>query len=1151
MGFGSAPNYHPVNRMAVTEAAIRVNRRNTFDNIMMQGQWTVKKLDFNLNDQVTLRCLVSGVGVGFLYASHLDGDANQILAIKRITPGLHNLQFTVPYPVLREFKIGVSSTIPKGYSIDSLSKETKYKIRTNSMMLSQHTPMYETPGLGFAGLGAALLDLNQPATGGTDDAGNKHWNGNWDNYSWNNGFFGKIDTETVVGNERVPRTIGSYHGYYASKHNLMLAKFDANDAFLGWDAVESSVTSRTLPLGVPMCIVTQYFVLPEFHFSYKKGGDGKEHTSKKPKWDYADGMTPSAKHFCFISNGHSQNMRHKYWGGDPRPDFGDGVIKTVQRHWVTDNKYEDDNGNQTGIMIDGNRLNPSDVAFKVEWYDEVSGTWSKPQVNPLSVPTTNEKGFSKVIFRIPRQLSEETDSDILKELDQFGVDYRHETTKQYFPCPSDNSSNPTLLYQLPNRPLGANEVIDQIDADGYTYRSSRRLGMTFYFGYGKHPKAGHAGNDEGAPKDGATPSEMYFTAVDPAKSARFNNPEMLTAFYPVGGFNAGGVIIAIGKGMSKGYFVMSSKSSFNINPTSDDLRALRSATNSDGSDIGTMDSAALMPAGVILSTDLEDDRETSTETEVLAAWKAKFGVPLTKEFFNKYSFKDQIPERPTHYRARDEDSGLDFEAPYQIIYFKIPTSYNGPYINYELVEETVTNAEGVSELVSKLKITKPEGKQFALEAKDSLFLHTRTPYFKTFKTKLDIVDEVEEQRTLMESGLSAEEALAYNELDNPPDESTASTAEMTQEEVKLRELAPPKEPEEEDLPKLPRGAKYVRSGDKWRLSPKHYARESQLKDAGFIERSAAEKKALKVKDKIKKSGLPGFLGGIKNSLSGFTDSRDFYVEDVTDKWGASSMAGYKGLGAVDYRGLGADSYEENVDDIFRDTGDLIKAAVNSTGAMIGLTYNMLDGDIDGVYDKIDYIDDTLSDANSDDDSVITISANLLRNAGIAVGQKAAGEATDALSDGVELIGDITGLGGYSANGLGDFWDKAEDVGEGVGKFVRGTARGLAPDALTDSVDTGITALGDSYARHPILYTGLALAAVPLIIPGIGGAYARNIGTLAMGTIGLVPKAFRAGVDTISSVSSGAIDGVKNIGSSMVETPSKRGTAARRRRYKRR
>ena len=90
MGFGSATTYHPVNRLTVLEAGMKVNRRNTFDNIMMQGQWTVKKLDFNLNDQVKLRCLVTGVGTGFLYASYFHNGANQILAIKRVTPGHTN-----------------------------------------------------------------------------------------------------------------------------------------------------------------------------------------------------------------------------------------------------------------------------------------------------------------------------------------------------------------------------------------------------------------------------------------------------------------------------------------------------------------------------------------------------------------------------------------------------------------------------------------------------------------------------------------------------------------------------------------------------------------------------------------------------------------------------------------------------------------------------------------------------------------------------------------------------------------------------------------------------------------------------------------------------------------------------------------------------
>ena len=83
MGFGSTPTYHPVNRLQVSEVAMRVNRRNSFKNIMSQGQWTVKKLDFDLGDQVTLRTRVTGVGMGYLYASFIKDDKPHILTIKR------------------------------------------------------------------------------------------------------------------------------------------------------------------------------------------------------------------------------------------------------------------------------------------------------------------------------------------------------------------------------------------------------------------------------------------------------------------------------------------------------------------------------------------------------------------------------------------------------------------------------------------------------------------------------------------------------------------------------------------------------------------------------------------------------------------------------------------------------------------------------------------------------------------------------------------------------------------------------------------------------------------------------------------------------------------------------------------------------------
>jgi hypothetical protein len=201
--------------------------------------------------------------------------------------------------------------------------------------------------------------------------------------------------------------------------------------------------------------------------------------------------------------------------------------------------------------------------------------------------------------------------------------------------------------------------------------------------------------------------------------------------------------------------------------------------------------------------------------------------------------------------------------------------------------------------------------------------------------------------------------------------------------------------------------------------------------------------------------------------------------------------------------------------------------------------------MDKAGDKFDYIIDSLTDANPDNHSVITISANIARNASQAAGKGAVEGAADLIND----VADS--LGGYSSNGLGDFADKAAGVGEGVGKFVRGTARGLAPEALTEGVDDGIGALTDKFKERPLLYTGLALAAAPLLIPGIGGAYARNVTTLAGGAIGLVPKGFKALTGGVSAIASGVIDGGKQVGNSIATSPSKRGTAASRRRSRRR
>ena len=1099
-GFGNTPTYHPVNRLAVPEAAMRLNQKSYFHPIMKQGQWVVKKLNFSLNDSVTIRTRVTGVGMGYLYASFDNGEGPTLLTIKKVTPGFHDLNFKVPYPTLKGFRVGISTTSPKGYTIDRLSKEDRYRLSTNSMMVSQSAPMYESPSIGFAGLGA-LLDHTGPAKGGEDSAKNPYWDGNFDNFSWKNGFTGDPAKPFNTSDTNTPRVQGSYHGYYAHRASYALAKFDEQESFLGWDMVEQK--GYGLPAGVPICMVMQFFVLPK---KTKSGGNkagAADREMKDPYWKYAHDYQIPASDFHLVSDVFSDRYKIKSPPStDFRPSKKNGPIFQIGRYPVVSTEYDN-----SGFEVNGDYRNVRDIAAKVEWYNESNGSWSSPTRAPPSIPMTNENGLTKVIFRLPRQLSKVTDKDMLAELTTLGVDYSYEANKHNIPSLNNLKETPSDSFTLIGRPLPDDSKIEFTE-DGINYKAVSKATLKAWFSYGTHPYAGRAGNEKGGPKPGHYPvNTNTLNFSDPEKMARMNNPELLNAFYPVGGFKTGGVIIAIGRGMGmRSHFVMKNTGS----GSTDGYYVNNTNPATDGSRIGNYDGDVLKPAGIILSTDLEDDRIAIGEEAVLAAWKAKFGQPLTTQFFSDYSFKDQDKTKPTHYKVKDVASGLMIQAPYQIIYFKIGPEYSGPYVDYEIVTEEETK-DGETFNVTKLKITQPEGKRFALGKGDSLWLHCRTYYAKYTKQNIDIIEEVEEQRVLKEAGLTDLDTLVYNPLNEAPEENTAAAAEAAQEAQKLVDLAllEPGTPgvtiPESPKPKLPRGAKYVRSEDKWKLNPKYYARKSQLRDAGF-------------------------LGGIKGTLAGFTNSRDFYVEDVTQKWGASNISG---LGDIPF----IDSSEENLEDIWRDVGDVTEAAANITRAGAEATYHVFERNYGEVANKGAYMAAQAT-------RIPYNAAQLNRNAGAFV--------TSSVGEGAaDLVNDVAdSLGGYSSNGLGDGWDKkAADVGEGVGKFVRGTARGIAPEALTEGIDEGISELTGRFTANPLPYTLLVGGALIMVTP-LGGFLARNLITLGGGMIKLMPEVAKAIPESIGGVASGITDSSKILGNTIAGTSS-RGTAARRRRNKRR
>ena len=1091
-GFGNTPTYHPVNRLAVPEAAMRLNQKSYFHPIMKQGQWVVKKLNFSLGDSVTIRTRVTGVGMGYLYASFDNGEGPTLLTIKKVTPGFHDLNFKVPYPTLKGFRVGISTTSPKGYTIDRLSKEDRYRLSTNSMMVSQSAPMYESSSIGFAGLGA-LLDHTGPAKGGEDSANNPYWDGNFDNFSWKNGFTGDPAKPFNTSDTNTPRVQGSYHGYYAHRASYALAKFDEQESFLGWDMVEQK--GYGLPAGVPICMVMQFFVLPKKNKSGGNKAGAADREMKDPYWKYAHDYQIPASDFHLVSDTFSDRVKNKSPPStDFRPSKKNGPIFQIGRYPVVSTEYDN-----SGFEVNGDYRNVRDIAAKVEWYNESNGSWSSPTRAPPSIPMTNENGLTKVIFRLPRQLSKVTDKDMLAELTTLGVDYSYEANKHNIPSLNNLKETPSDSFTLIGRPLPDDSELEFTE-DGINYKAVSKATLKAWFSYGTHPYAGRAGNENGGPKPGHCPvntNSLKFS--DPEKMARMNNPELLNAFYPVGGFKTGGVIIAIGRGMGmRSHFVMKNTGS----GSTDGYYVNNTNPATDGSRIGNYDGDVLKPAGIILSTDLEDDRIAIGEEAVLAAWKAKFGQPLTTQFFSDYSFKDQDKTKPTHYKVKDVASGLMIQAPYQIIYFKIGPEYSGPYVDYEIVTEEETK-DGETFNVTKLKITQPEGKSFALGKGDSLWLHCRTYYAKYTKQKINIIEEVEEQRTLKEVGLTDLDTLVYNPLNEAPEENTAAAAEAAQEAQKLVDLAllEPGTPgvtiPESPKPKLPRGAKYVRSEDKWKLNPKYYARKSQLKDAGF-------------------------LGGIKGTLAGFTNSRDFYVEDVTQKWGASPRA--TGLGGLGY------GYEEFASDLLEDTGAVLSDATNALAYGVGTVF---EADFESRKNKFEK-------ARSSAKGLATSTPTLVTATPINVVRVAD-----------DLVVDMVGLGAISYRGLGESTaDKLERYGENTTSFAKGAAKGIIPDKIQEGFGDSIEAIVDSFNKRPVLYTAMGLAATPLLIPGIGGAYAKNLVTLAGGTIGLVPKGFQALTSSVGGLTSGTIGEIKSIGNSIAGTSS-RGTAARRRRNKRR
>ena len=1154
-GLGSTP-FHPVNSLMVARAELKQEGKKLFSPILSQNQWLVESIPFTAMTMYTIRCNVVGQGTGYLYASFLGEERQEVLAIAKVTAGTHELKFRAPFNGLKNFKIGVGNTVPQAHGIRYLSKELQYRLQTNSLLFNQKAPQYESSGIGFAGLGAALLDINQPIKSGTyeDDNGFKHWDGNLDNYTWSNGYRGPRENRFT---QRDIATIkGSYHGFYAHTMNLHIARFDDDDKFIGWDALEKYQSA--VPAGVPVCATFQFFVLNS------KGDDPGNKLAwkaKEPYWIYAEDYQISASDLHLV---------HSEWGAiakrvaPVKETLANGAEVFYDARWakkgsigigsdpddITRHAYMD--GYESGSFS----KKVSEVASKVEWYNEAYGTWSSPQISPSSIPITNAMGLTKVIFRFPRQLDSSTDRDILSELTELGVNYDYASTKKCYPYYQSTAQGAKLSYAVLGRPnnTGNNLVYEEM---GDTYVVPK-LAMSFdlLFKYGKHPKAGRSTSfdHDGSPKPGHIKATGQAIPVsDSEKFARMNTPEIFSAFYPVGGFTTGGIVAGIGRGFAlNGTYAISDKSS-----TDPFYVPLNADPYPTGEKIGTKDSSRIGMTGLILSSDLDDGRMAVTEEKLQALWKAKFGQLLTKQFFEENTLPNQDPNNKLNYLVRDPETGLNISAPYQIFYFELAPTYEGPYYEYESIESTEkVKVEGVEKeaKTATLKITKNPNKDFSMGENQFIHLCARTPLGYTRSQKFDIVKQVKEQLALIDIGLSPEDALALDVAEYETVDTTATSAEEMKQQTYLDSLTG-------ETAEPPAEANEVQYGNKkvkwpWEMlkkSPKHYNME------------------------------------VISGFNGFTDDRDFYVEDVTQKWGQINglgsaprdyntdytdimpatnppkSGGYVGLGNpvsdywLDYDPV--DFATDNLEDIGDVLQDALYATAYGTGALLELPVAATQaaaGNVRGAGKSLVSSNKKAGVAVWNALSLPVSTADLavkLPNRVTRVGITTAGRATSATleygTDLVDAMAEYADLGGMRATSLGSAEestaDKLERYGENTTSFFKGAAKGLAPDAVQESFGDAVGSLTDKFNERPLLYTTLGLAAVPLLIPGIGGAYARNVSVGVGAAVGGLPKAVKAIAQLPGALIGGTVDGIKSASGSKPKASAARRRARRRKR----
>ena len=650
----------------------------------------------------------------------------------------------------------ISGKLPIDVRADYLESNDTKILSSPGILSTKALPLstFRSPTLGFT-------PKNPPKPGfSTKGERSKHydlWNGkvngsnsiSWKKHGYS-GAQGTLDTGKTMNAPRWVTAANARFGFRTSLYQYREGTYKefGNKDLKGWDAVR---LNAEVPAGQPMKLVIEaiYHDRDTGRLEIPEWWDLNTQISKNGIWF---GQVPSGAY----GTGQSKKKWPVNTGGlsdsvidyNLTPGYSIGEGKVLNKGDYVMNKDGDAwNESRAGREADDLRH----FGFKVEWWD--GKKWSLPSIHPPK-DIDLKNGWGGVTFRFPRQLG--PDSPDLSDNPQWDINTTFDSYPQVLGW---TGSKKLVKYSCIGRvPVVGEDGVERLPEitmpNGRIVYSAPSVGFQICIG-----KAGQV----------HTNNAVRFSVADPSTYAYVNSPAFNNVYWKEGEFAPGGTMIVIGQGLKNNQLLGLTKLA-NDDPAKISTM-LRNVDKSIPNGGGTQRADFLEVKRVINTSVLLDNVAASTEIDVKKAWNDVFGVDLSASWFDIVGtggnlpdgsvlspLKNQSPTKSTHYLV--EHSGETYEFPYSIAIVKIPKTWVGPVLDFDI-------SSGTPKLTPK-----------SLKKGEKTYIITRTTFKQIVEQELNLDEEIGMQLELLEKGLSPDEVMVGNDMDHDAVNKTAQVVDQ-------------------------------------------------------------------------------------------------------------------------------------------------------------------------------------------------------------------------------------------------------------------------------------------------------------------------------------------------------------------------------------